>query len=82
MARFPISLCLITRSDNTQIVGRIIEKKSDKWMVATSPFDFSQLTELDPRDVKPSPASPMPPGAIYQLNPDELKDPLTYLLGK
>lgn len=79
------SFDLIVRNDGSEIVGKIIEEKDEKWIVATSPFDFSQTTEIERneiKEVKKSPVSPMPPGLINRLNPDELKDLLAYLLGK
>ena len=76
---------VITRKDGTQVTGKIIEEKDGKWIIATSPFDFSQTTEIESNAIKGtkhSPVSPMPPGLINRLNPDELKDLLAYLLGK
>lgn len=76
---------LITRQDGTEVTGKIIEEKAEKWIIATSPFDFTQTTEIERNDIKGtkhSPISPMPPGLINRLNPDELKDLLAYLLGK
>ncbi len=75
---------LITRTDGTQISGKIIEEKDGKWIVATSPFDFTQTTEIESNDIegsKQSPVSPMPPGLINRLSPEELRDLLAYLLG-
>jgi putative heme-binding domain-containing protein len=76
---------LITRKDGGQVTGKIIEEKDEKWIIATSPFDLSQTIEIERneiKDIKPSPVSPMPPGLINRLNPDELKDLLAYMLGK
>ncbi len=76
---------LITRQDGTELSGKLIEEKDEKWIIATSPFDFTQTTEIERNDIKGmkhSPISPMPPGLINRLNPDELKDLLAYLLGK
>ncbi|MES2438955.1 MAG: c-type cytochrome [Verrucomicrobiota bacterium] len=76
---------LITRKDGTQVTGKIIEEKDEKWIIATSPFDFTQTTEIEQNDIKEnkhSPVSPMPPALINRLNPEELKDLLAYLLGK
>ena len=76
---------LITRQDGTQVTGKIIEEKDEKWIIATNPFDFTQTTEIEHNDIKQntqSPVSPMPPALINRLNPDELKDLLAYLLGK
>ena len=76
---------LIVRGDGSQVTGKIIEEKDEKWIIATSPFDFSQTIEIERNDIKEikrSPVSPMPPALINRLNPDELKDLLAYLLGK
>jgi len=76
---------LITRKDGTQITGKIIEEKDGKWIIATSPFDFTQTTEIESNEIgenKQSPVSPMPPGLINSLNPEELKDLLAYLLAR
>ena len=76
---------LITRQDGTEVTGKIIEEKDEKWIIATSPFDFTQTTEIERNDIKGikhSPVSPMPPALINRLNPDELKDLLAYLLAK
>lgn len=76
---------LITRKDGTQVTGKIIEEKDNKWIIATSPFDFTQTIEIEANDIKetkPSPVSPMPAGLINRLNEEELKDLLAFLLGK
>jgi putative heme-binding domain-containing protein len=74
---------LITRADGTTITGKITGDLGGKRVVATNPFDFTQTITIDRndiREVKPSPASPMPPGLINRLNADELKDLLAFLL--
>ena len=76
---------LITKTDGTQVSGKLVDEKDENWIVATNPFDFTQTVEIEKqliKDKKPSPVSPMPPGLINRLNPDELKDLLAYLLGK
>ncbi len=76
---------LISRQDGTELTGKIIEEKDEKWIIATSPFDFTQTTEIERNQIKgmkQSPFSPMPPGLINRLNPEELKDLLAYLLAK
>lgn len=76
---------LITRADGTEVTGKIIEEKDEKWIIATSPFDFTQTTEIERNSIKGmkhSPVSPMPPALINALNEEELKDLLAYLLGK
>jgi len=76
---------LITRTDGTVLNGKIIEQTDEKWIIATNPYDLGQTIEIPRSEIKgstPSPVSPMPPGLIHHLNPDELKDLLAYLLGK
>jgi putative heme-binding domain-containing protein len=76
---------IITRNDGTEMTGKVIEKTAGKWVVATNPFDLNQVVEISASDIsgsKPSPVSPMPPGLVNRLNPQELKDLLAYLLGK
>jgi putative heme-binding domain-containing protein len=76
---------LITRKDGTELTGKILGEKDEKWIIATSPFDFSQTVEIERNEIqsiKPSPISPMPPALINRLNPEELKDLLAYLFGK
>ncbi len=76
---------LITRQDGTQVTGKIIEEKDEKWIIATSPFDFTQTIEIERNDIKKnehSPVSPMPPALINRLNAEELKDLLAFLLNR
>jgi putative heme-binding domain-containing protein len=75
----------ITRADGTVITGKITGDLGGKSVIATNPFDFTQTITIDRNDicgVKLSPVSPMPPGLINRLNPEELKDLLAYILGK
>ena len=76
---------MLTRKEGGEVTGKIIAEKDDKWIIATSPFDLTKTTEIEHneiKDVRSSPISPMPPGLINRLNPDELKDLLAFLLGK
>ncbi len=76
---------LISRTDGTEVMGKVIQEKDEKWIIATSPFDFTQTIEIERNNIKGmkrSPVSPMPPGLINRLNADELKDLLAFLLGK
>jgi len=76
---------LIVRKDGTEVNGKIVDEKDEKWIIATSPFDFTQTIEIERNSIKErkhSPVSPMPPALINRLNPEELKDLLAYLLGK
>jgi putative heme-binding domain-containing protein len=73
----------ITRTDGTTITGKITSDLEGKRVIATNPFDFTQTITIDAKDireVKPYPYSPMPPGLINRLNPDELKDLLAFLM--
>lgn len=75
----------IIKKDGSQIIGKLIEEKDEHWLVAVSPFDFSQRMEVERNEIKdivPSPVSPMPAGLINRLNADELKNLLAYLLGE
>ncbi|MGB6220819.1 MAG: family 16 glycoside hydrolase [Haloferula sp.] len=76
---------ILTKKDGGQVVGRIKEEKDDRWIVSINPFDFSQTVEIERGDVvkvEPSPVSPMPGGLINQLNENELRDLLAFLLAK
>ncbi len=76
---------LISRTDGTEVMGKVVQEKDEKWIIATSPFDFTQTIEIERNNIKGmkrSPVSPMPPGLINRLNADELKDLLAFLLGK
>ncbi len=76
---------VIMKKDGSQVIGKLIEEKDEHWIVATSPFDFSDTTSIERseiKDIRPSPVSPMPAGLINRLNPEELKDLLAYMLGK
>lgn len=73
----------ITRTDDSQIIGKIIEEKDGKLIIASNPFDFSQTIAIPAdsvRSKKASPASPMPAGLIHSLNEQELRDLLAYML--
>jgi putative heme-binding domain-containing protein len=76
---------IIKKNDGTQVVGRTVDQKDEKLVVAVNPFDFNQTVEVVLSDVEstmPSPISPMPAGMINRLNKEELKDLLAYLLSK
>ncbi|MEP2777501.1 MAG: c-type cytochrome [Luteolibacter sp.] len=71
--------------DGKTIVGRKLNEQDEILVIGTNPFDFTQRIELSRGDIaseKPSPVSPMPPGMINRLNPDELRDLFAYLLAK
>ena len=71
--------------DGQSIVGRVLNEQDETLSIAVNPFDFSQPIELNRSKIKSeasSKISPMPPGMINRLNPEELKDLFAYLLGK
>lgn len=75
----------IEKNDGTTVVGKVVDDKDGKLIIAMNPFDMQQHTEIAKADVKStkaSAASPMPPALINRLNEEELKDLLAYLLGK
>jgi putative heme-binding domain-containing protein len=72
-------------NDGKTIVGRILNEQDEILSIGINPFDFTQQTELSRAHIKsqsPSKVSPMPPGMINRLNPEELKDLFAYLLAK
>lgn len=74
---------LITKKDGSFVTGKVLDEKDGKLIVAISPFDFSQTTEIakaEVKDITPSPVSPMPPALINRLNEKELKDLMGYLM--
>lgn len=76
---------VLIKRDGGQVIGRIKEEKDDRWIVGINSFDPSQTVEVERGEVvkiERSPVSPMPAGLINQLNQDELRDLLAYLLGK
>jgi putative heme-binding domain-containing protein len=78
------SFDVLTKKGGAQVVGRVLEEKDDRLIVAVNPFNFDQTVEVERGEVvkmEPSPVSPMPGGLINQLNEQELRDLLAYLLG-
>ena len=74
----------ITKTDGTSIIGKIVEETERQTIIAISPFDMSQTMSIPTKTIReksPSPASPMPAGLINQLNEEDLRDLLAYLMG-
>ena len=64
------------------VMGKLISEDSDKYVIAQNPFAMHQTRELPKAEVsrtRISEISPMLPGLINRLNPEELKDLLAYL---
>ncbi len=74
-----------TREDGSQVIGRHIDEKDEKMIIAVNPFDFSQTVEVARSELvkrQPSPVSPMPAGLINSMNEQEVRDLFAYLLGR
>jgi len=64
------------------VVGRMIKQDNEKYTISQNPFAPEQVREILKKDVartKLSEVSPMLPGLINRLNPEELRDLLAYL---
>ncbi|MDP4720105.1 MAG: c-type cytochrome [Akkermansiaceae bacterium] len=74
-----------TTHEGKKITGRVLNEQDEILVISSNPFDFTQQIELSRGDIasqKPSTVSPMPPGMINRLNPDELRDLFAYLLAR
>lgn len=72
----------ISLKDGPLVVGRVIGEENGKFLVMTNPFApdaTAQVTIADVVSRKDYAVSPMPPGLINMLNPDELLDLIAYL---
>jgi len=68
--------------DGGSVVGRMISQDNDKYVISQNPFAPLNTREIKKADVtrtRVSEISPMLPGMINRLNPEELKDLLAYL---
>jgi putative heme-binding domain-containing protein len=73
----------ITRNDGSTLLGRIMSEADGNTLVSSNPYDYSQTLAIPTASItsrQASPISPMPPGLIHALNPEELRDLLAYLL--
>ena len=72
----------ITLKDGSLVIGRVIGEEDGKYLVMTNPFAPDATAKVTVKDVvsrKDYAISPMPPGLINMLNPDELLDLVAYL---
>lgn len=72
----------ITLRDGSLVIGRVIGEENGKFLVMTNPFAPDATAQVAIADVvsrKEYGISPMPPGLINMLNPDELMDLVAYL---
>jgi putative heme-binding domain-containing protein len=73
----------ITLKEGGPLYGRLIYKNDKEIAVASNPFDLSQVTKNPTSEVlkiEPSQQSLMPPGMIYAMSENELKDLMAYLI--
>lgn len=64
------------------LMGRLIRQDNDKYYISQNPFDTQTIKEVLKKNVartRVSEVSPMLPGMINGLNPEELKDLMAYL---
>ena len=64
------------------VLGRLIRQDNLKYYISQNPFDTQTIKAILKKDVvrtRVSDISPMLPGLINGLNPDELKDLITFL---
>ncbi len=74
-----------TREDGSQVIGRQVDEKDEKMIIAVNPFDFSHTEEVARAELtkrQPSPVSPMPGALINSMNEQEVRDLFAYLLGE
>lgn len=69
--------------DGGSVVGRIVKEEGDHYSISQNPFAPQVLRDIPKKDVvrtRVSEISPMLPGMVNRLNPDELRDLLAYLV--
>ncbi|MGJ8725436.1 MAG: c-type cytochrome [Roseibacillus sp.] len=72
------------KHDGSTVVGKVLDERDEILVIATNPFNFAEtvgLSRADIKEITSSPVSPMPGALVNQLNKDEMKDLLGYLLG-
>jgi putative heme-binding domain-containing protein len=74
---------VVKLKDGDELYGRVIYRDEDEIAVATNAYDFADLTKA-PSDqvaaIELSPLSMMPPNMIGQMNADEVRDLIAYLV--
>ena len=74
---------VITKKDNSKVIGRIVNLHGDNWSVNTNMYDPSAITGVPASQVKSvdqSRVSPMPEGLVNLLTQDEVLDLLAFLI--
>jgi putative heme-binding domain-containing protein len=73
----------VTLQDGQALYGRVIYKNDKVIALAQNPYNFGEITKTaisKVKKVEASQISMMPPGTIFPMNKDELKDLLAYLI--
>ncbi len=74
---------VVKMKDGDELYGRVIYQDDEEIAVATNAYDFADLTKA-PSDavasIELSPLSMMPPNMIGQMNADEVRDLIAYLV--
>lgn len=74
---------VVTMQDGEELHGRVIYRDEGELAVATNAYDFADLTKVpsgEVASVELSPLSMMPPNTIGQMNADEVRDLIAYLV--
>ncbi len=69
--------------NGTTQYGRIIFQNDQELAVASNPYDFGKITRtpsIQVHQIEASQTSLMPPGTIFGMNQEELKDLIAYLI--
>jgi len=72
----------LTLKNGSTMVGKIISQGEDITRIAPTAFDLSSTISVPTKNIQSinaSKVSPMPPGMINSLNPDELRDLIKFL---
>jgi putative heme-binding domain-containing protein len=72
----------IAMKDGSVVIGRVVGEENGKYLVMTNPFAPDATAQVNVNDVasrKDYGISPMPPGLVNMLGPDELLDLVAYL---
>ena len=69
--------------DGGSVIGRIVSQDDQKYSISQNPFAPQILRDVPKKDVtrtRVSEISPMLPGMVNRLNPEELRDLIAYLV--
>ena len=69
--------------DGSSVTGRLVKQDDNTYYISQNPFAPQDLKEVSKKNVQStriSDVSPMLPGMINRLNPEELRDLMAYLV--